>query len=357
MPVFTPTVATGPRQELALAIVEGEGAVQNLIGERLMPSFAINCRTAHLPKLTLQGSNALRVIDDPKFLRAPGTKYERMVAKVQDATINTNLSGLEIIIPNETAMEWDAYLDLVAFFSARLGQEVSGLTKEKRIAATVFDVTQTSLGSAIAASAAYTVANRDIQGPLGMNPIQDIIGAARYLKSIGENPDTVAMSGPLWERVRTCQNTLQFVRGILGPIMEVNQANFLGALAEFGIKNVEIGDSYINTAADGATPSLSQIWSNTYIAVLRRGMASLGSEQDGVGVPTMAGYGVAAFWTGFKPGGAVTTDAGADQFAGGNYVETYPQMDINSLVVRVGLSQLPFVANNRCSVLISTSYA
>jgi len=357
MPVFTPTSGTGPRQELALAIVEGEGAVENLIGDKIMPDFPIDKRTAHLPKLTLANTQGMRMIADNKFLRAPGTKYERMVASVSDATMSTNVRGAEIVVPNEVSMEWAEYLDLLAFFSARFGQEISGLTKEYLIAQTVFNVSNTFAGVATNAAVAYTAANRDIQGALGMNPIQDIIARVRYLKSIGEAPDFVAMSGPVWERVRTCQNTLAFVRGIFVGISEVNQTNFLGALAEYGIKDLLIGDSYYNNAADGATPSLVQLWSNTYIAVGRKGKAGVGSEKDGVSVPTLGGFGVNAFWTGFKVGGVPSVETGALSFAGGNYVETYPQMEINSMVVRVGMSSLPFVGNNRCLALIATNYA
>lgn len=357
MPVFTPTVATGPRAELALVIQEGEGMIENRIGNIIMPDFPITQRTAHLPKLTLSDTQALRMITDDKFLRAPGTKYERLVAKVGDATITTDLRGQEIVVPNEVTAEWAEYWDIVGFFAGRFGTEVSGLTKEFFVAATVFNVANTFRGSAINATIAYTAANRDILGALGMNPIQDIIAGVRYLRSTGENPDFVAMSGPVWERVSTCQNTLQFVRGTLGPIMEVTKDNFAMALKAYGIKDVLIGDTYYNNAADGATPSLTQLWSNTYIGIGRRGLARVESETQSVAVPTLGGFGVNAFWTGFKPGGARDLSNEADQYEGGSYVETYPDMTINSMVVRVGMSAKPFIGNNRCLVLIATSYS
>lgn len=358
MPVFTPTIGTGPRQELALAIVEGEGAVKNLIGGEIMPSFPIDARTAHLPKLTLANTLGLRMIAADQFLRAPGTKYERAVAVVNDATISTDLRGMELVVPNETEMEWAAYFDLLAFFAARFGQDISGLTKEYFVAQTVFNTANTFLAAARAPIADYTYANQVLPLPNGMNPIGDIIAAARYGKSIGENYDFVAMSGPVWERVRQAASTLAFVAGIFKGITEVTKSNFTSALSEFGIKDVYVGDSYYNNGSDGAAISLSQIWSNTYVAVGRRGMASTPSGEDGTGVPTMGGFGVSAFWTGFKPGGkATSTPSDTETFSGGNYVETYPQMDINSMVVRIGLSSKPFVANNKCLTLIATNYA
>lgn len=355
MPVFTPNMSVSPREELALAIVEGEGAVKNLIAEQIMPSFPLTRKTAHLPKLTLAGSQGMRMIADKKFLRAPGTRYERMVATISDATIFTNLRGCEIVIPNETEMEWAGYMDLVSFFMSRFGTEYSGLTKEFLVAQTVFDPSNTFAGVAINASVAYTAGAAKIEGALGMDPIGDIIAATRYGKSIGEAYDTVAMSGPQWERVRTCYNVLKFVKGMFAGITEVTQDNFLGALRPFGIQKVLVGDTYYNNAADGQTPSLLQLWSNTYIAVLRAGNASVPSEDNAVGVPTLSGLGVNAYWTGFAPGGVPKVD-GDLTMSGGNYVETYPSKEINSMVVRVGMSSNPFIGNNRCLTLIATGY-
>lgn len=358
MPVFTPTVATGPREELAQAIVEGEGAVNNLIGDKLMPDLPLTKRTANLPKLTLQGVEAMRTLTDQKFLRAPGTRYERITAQVNDFTFSTNLIGQEIVIPNETKMEWDEYLDLVAFFSAQFGQQISGLTKELFRANVLFNPAYTYRGTAMTPVASYTAANRDLAFPgAGMNPIQDIIAAARYIKGLGEIADSAWMSGQVWERVRTCQSVLQFIKGLYGPIAEVNETNFAQALAmQCGVKNLLIGDCYINVAASGQVPSLTPIWSTAYIGVGRAGLSKSASETDGVGVPTISGLGVTPFWTGFENGGKPVVD-GPLYMEGGNYVETYPSLEINSLVVRVGLSSNPTVTNNRAFVLISTSYS
>ena len=358
MPVFTPTVATGPREELAQAIVEGEGAVSNLIGDKLMPDLPLTKRTAHLPKITLQGVEAMRTLTDQKFLRAPGTRYERITAQVNDFTFSTNLIGNEIVIPNETKMEWDEYLDLVAFFSAQFGTQISGLTKELLRANILFNPAYTYRGTAMTPVAAYTAANRDLAFPgAGMNPIQDIIAAARYIKGLGEIADCAWMSGQVWERVRTCQATLQFIKGIYGPMAEVNEGNFTAALAaQCGVKELLIGDCYINIAASNQVPSLTPIWSTAYIGVGRKGMSKVASEKEGVSVPTISGLGVTPFWTGFENGGKPVVE-GPLYMEGGNYVETYPSLEINSLVVRVGMSSNPTVTNNRAFVLIATSFA
>ncbi len=76
--------------------------------------------------------------------------------------------------------------------------------------------------------------------------------------------------------------------------MDVTIDNFTAALASWGIKQVLIGEAY-STAADGATPVLTQLWSNTYIWVGKGGktfgMPEKGEELalEGLGVPTLQG--------------------------------------------------------------------
>src|SRR5262249_41411536 len=128
------------------------------------------------------------------------------------------------------------------------------------------------------------------------------------------------------------------------------------ALAEFGISQILVGDTYYNTAADGATPSLSQIWANTYIWVGRPGQA-ITSGKEGASVPQLGGVGVTAYWEGFTPGGIPSTDKDSMTFEGGNYVESYPVIDRDSMALRLKMSSLPYIGNPRAGDLIATQYS
>jgi hypothetical protein len=350
MPVFTASSAR-PRQELAMAIVEGENAVSDLIGEQILPAFPINRRTAHIIKATLADSQALRVIDDDKFIHAPGTRFERVVAKFGDATMDVTLRGQEIVVPNEVQLDYTGYLEIESFFAGRFGQ-TSALTKEKLIAASVFNTANTALGSATNSTVAYTVANLAT-----ISFIADVIASIRRLKALGERPDFVAMSGPVFERIRQAATVQSYASGTLKSGSEATLNTIKAALAEYGIKDVFVGDSYYNNAIDGATPSLTQVWSNTFIAVGKRGIASTGSQTDGIGVPTLGGLGASVFWEGYGPGGVPTSDStDLNTFSGGNYVESYPDLTIDSMIVRVKMSTKPFIGNTRCLDLIATQY-
>lgn len=349
MPVFSTSSAL-PRQELALAIIEGEGAVENLIGEKILPPFPINKRTAHLVKATIANSQALRVIDDAKFIHAPGTKFERMTATFGDDTLTVDLRGQEIVVPNETSLDYAQFLDVEAFFAGRFGQ-TAALTKEKLIAAQIFNTT--NFGSATNSAVAYTVANLAT-----ISFISDVIASVRRVKAKGERPDTVAMSGPVFERVRQAATVQAYVTGSLRPGQEATFEMIQGALREFGITQLLIGDSYYNNAADQATASLSQVWSNTYIWVGKSGKASAGAESStGINVPQLGGVGANIFWEDYEQGGKVSSSDLSLKFAGGNYVESYPDLSIDAMIVRVKMSNRPYLGNTRGGDLIATQYS
>jgi hypothetical protein len=349
MPVFT-TSSARPRQELASAIVEAEGSVQGLIGEKILPPFPINRRTAHVVKATLADTAGLRHIAGDKYLRAPGTKFERMVAKFGDDSLTVAIRGAEIVIPNEAELDLDGFLDIEQFFVSKFGNETGPLTKEYLIAAAVFNTT--NFGSATNSGVAYTAAN------FATNSfVADVIASARRVRAKGEIPDTVVMSGPVYERIRQATLVQGFANGTLRAGMDVNLNTITAMLAEHGIKQVLVGDSYYNNAADGATASLSAIWSNTYIWVGKGGMPNAAAMTDGVGVPTLGGAGALLFWEGYGSGGKPSTDIEAKSFAGGNYVETYYQEDIDSEIVRIKMAVQPYTSGTRSGDLIATQYS
>ncbi len=348
-----------PRQELALAVVEGEGAIQGLIGEKVLGPLPVSYRNAHYIKATLAGSIGLRQIASPKYVRAMGTNYERLSATFTDGSLTVTPRGVEIKVPREMTLDYRNIFDVLSFFTGRFGTEIGGLTREKLIADAVFSPTAYVLGSATNSLVAYTAANVGIALG-GKNPIQDIINSTRRVKGNGERPDTVVMSGPVWERVSICQNTLQFVRGILGPIADVTPELFLKALGAYGITSVLVGDNYYNSAADTATPVLSQVWSNSYMLVCKAGMSTRNSTEGSL-VPSLTGIGANVFWEGFDQGGNPTLEkvAPSGDFGGGGgyYVETYTDLPTKSEIIRVEMSHNPTITNNRAGDIIATQYA
>lgn len=353
MPAYS-TASALPVEQLALAVVEGEGQVAELIGEKVLGPLPITWRNAALVKATLADSLGLRQISADKYLHAPGAVFSRLTATLSSTTLTVTPRGVELQVPNEVILDYRTRFDPLAFYCARFGKEISGLTKEVLIAAAVFNTS--NLGSATNSTVAYTVANLST-----ISFISDMIASTRRLKAKGEAPPYVAvMSGPVYERVRQAATVQAYTVGTLNPGQQADKAMILASLAEYGIKELLVGDAYYNGTADQASlasTALTQVWSNTYIAVVKPGMTSGGQSVEGASVPLLSGIGANVYWEGYMPGGVPSTDKDSLTFAGGNYIETYPDLPTDSEIIRIKMSQKPTITNARAGDLIATQYS
>ena len=74
-------------------------------------------------------------------------------------------------------------------------------------------------------------------------------------------------------------------------------------------------------------------------------------------IPQLSGVGAMLYWEGFTPGGVPSTDKDSQSFEGGNYVESYPDLTIDSMVLRLKMSSYPYVGNSRAGDLINPQYS
>lgn len=348
------TSGVTPRQELALAVVEGEMQVSGLIGSKVLGPLPLTWKNAHLVKATLADSLGNRDISADKYIHAPGASFPRLTATFGEATLTSTPRGVELSVPQETVLSYRDRFDVLAFFAARFGKEIWGLTKERLIAAQIFNSgTFTSTNSAVA----YTAANQSTN-----SFIADMIAVTRRLKAKGEQPPYVAvMSGPVWERVRQAATVQAWATGTLQPGVAADIAFVTNSLRQFGIVEILIGDSYYNSGADGAL-TLSQVWSNTYVWVGKAGMSTTPGH-EGVSVPILGGVGADVYWEGFDTMGNPTTDqkyfgTPYDMTGyGGNYVEMYPEFQTKSEILRICMSNKPTITNARAGELVATQYS
>lgn len=357
MPAYSNTGAL-PREELALAVVEGENSLDSLVGSKVMDDLPLTWRNAHMVKVQLADSLALRSIDANKYIHAPGTKFERLTAKFTDVSITVTPRGVEIVIPWEMMLDYNKRIDVMAFYAARFGKEISGFTKEVLAASVLFNTANSGPGGGAATNAGvnYTAALNAT-----CSFIADAIASTRRLKAFGEAPPyKLLIAGPAYERVRQSATVQAYVRGSLVGTTEVTLSAIAAALKEFGIDEIIVADSYINTGADGDV-SLVQIWSNAYFAVFKKGTVGGSSKTDGVGTPTIGGIGAMSFWEGYdnlgSPSENMPDGETTFEMVGGNYVESYPERSIKSEILRINMSYKPYVLNNRCLDLVATGYA
>lgn len=343
MPAYSNSTAV-PRNEIAAAIVQGSSLNAGNIWPQVLPAYGVNKRTSHIIKATVQGIQAGRILTD-KYITEPGANIERMNMTIGDDTFTVVIRKREVKIPDEVEMDYAGYFSIEALAS-RTGAVNLDLTNEYLVANAIFNTT--NFGSATNSSVAYTVANLATS-----NPIADIFASIERVRDKGEQPNTIIIPTLVWQRIR--QMTL-----VKGAVMSVNGFSpvqtagvttdaLLAVFQPEGIEKILIGRSRYNTAVDGATPSYTKMWANTYIWVGRTGPSFIGGNREGVAadfqnLATVEGAGAMVYWEDYTP-------------TSGWAVETYRDEAVESNIVRTKTSAAPYIANGNAGDLIATQYS
>lgn len=331
MPVYSNATAR-PRQELAAVVREGQGLNKLNIHSKILPSLAVNKRTVHLVKAKVANMQLARILDD-YFITAPGANVERMTATLDDDSFNVVIRKREIQIPDEVEMDYADYLSLEAIFSQQ-GAESVELTTEYLTALAIQNAT--TFGAGTNSIVAYTSANLATIDFVG-----DVMAAVERGYDKAEMYDTIVLSRQVFNRVRQSTLLKNYVVSQLGKGYEVNESNLQLAFADLGIRQILVGTSLYNSASDGATPTMSRIWNNTYVWVGSCG-TSASAQVDGIS--TIQGVGVNAFWDSYTPND-------------GYGVDSYREEKTESNIIRAKTSKAPYIANANAGTLITTQYA
>lgn len=311
---------------------EGQGLNKLNIHSKILPPLGVTKRNVHLIKATIAKTQMARILDD-FLITAPGANVERMTLTFEDDTFPVVIRKREVQIPDEVEMDYADYLS-VENYGAQQGAESVELTTEYLTAQAIMSTG--TFGAATNSLVAYTAANLAT-----INFVEDVYAALERGLDNGEVLDTIVMSSQVYKRIRQSALLKNFVVSQLGRGYEVNQSNLQLAFADVGIKQVLIGSSVYNSAADGATPVMSRIWGNTYVAVVAAGETAQ-TETDGIA--SLPGVGVNAFWELYTP-------------EGGYGVDTYREEKTESNIVRAKTSKAPYIGNPNAGTLIATQYA
>ncbi len=355
MPVVT-TSTNRPRQELAIAIQQGAASVEGLIGLQILPKFPLTYRNAHLIKLTYEDTLQGRHIGGNQWLRAPGTKYNRVQIKFGDTTLDTNIRGVEMVIPKETQKDFANYFDVEAYGMSLFGEQTAALTEEYLVANAIFNTT--NLGSATAATVSYTAANEATNSFFA-----DVLAAFQRGWAKGRRYNAVVISQLLLNRLMFSTKLLAYAKGIFVGLVELDQTiieQSISKMIGYPVKLL-VGQGYINTGEEGYK-TLTTLWSKAYVACVTLGLSSPGNEV-GLGIPKIGGIGVTTTWEGYTTGGRETSptldrdpSTTADfSGGGGNAVFQYWNEEIESSVLRLKMSAKPNITDPDSGELISTS--
>lgn len=309
-----------PREELTDVIMEGATDFRQFQGLALLPPQPLRLPTGHVPKITIAKGDLLR---STVRNRAPGTNFTRWQSAIDDHSITLIQVAEEVQLPDEQTL---VYEDYFAFEQVYATEAANRLRRSHEIDAQTA-IQNTGNFSQTSAAVAYTAANKAT-----MTPVEDLQNAIRAIKARGETPNTILMSGQVYDRVRVCTEMAAFVAGANQPGAIVNPNTIQRAFAENGITQVFVADAYVNQSEALTNNSINPIWNNTYIFV---GDCRGGQLQGG-------GVGRTFFWE--KEGPLFN-------------ISSYRDEPKKSNVIRAQRTTLADITNARAAQLLTTSYS
>jgi hypothetical protein len=317
--VYTNATAI-PRDELTDVIMEAAGNDEMFLGLDIFPEAPMEQTTGHVPKIKVGEGDLMRAA---RKRRTPGTHFDRWQSSISDYSITLVQVGEEALIPDEVQMTYEAYFDLESIYTKEAGMRLRRGVEIDHSTVLFDPAVLTATNSTVA----YTFANLAT-----MDPVGDIISAIRRIKAQGEMPNTIAIPGTVYDRIRQSTSMKSFIAGSINPGAIVNSNTMQKAFEDMGIKQVLILDSYVNNSDAGNADLIEPIWPNTYIFV---GSVIPGALRAG-------GIGRTFFWEKEGPLFNVTS---------------YRDETRKSNVIRAQKTAFPFITNARAGQLITTQYS
>jgi hypothetical protein len=319
---LSPVAGAILRADIAGVIEDALGTDELLIGTRVMPPLPVDERSGQYPRLTIASGNMLAPGDVKR--RGPTADYARKTRQWEQDTYTCLEYGLEGLLGIDTINDLSRFFDAEATV-ARLTQTDLLLAHERRVQA---KIQNPATFAVITSGTAYTAANIE-SFDIGF----DIDLAKEQIRKRGESVApgrlTVVIPGELYPVIRTSKRLQQRVFGISrsADTRPLTPAELAEALE---VREVLIGRSSYNSAAEGRTPVITDIWNKAHIWI--------GQVSDG-GDLMAGGAGRTMFWR--KDGNLVT-------------VESYDVPEKRSLAIRVRHTTDEKIVNANTGQLIVT---
>jgi len=273
---------------------------QGFIGHRVLPVFEAASQSGVYGKIPL--AELLQARDTR---RGPGGNYNRGAHQFEPETYACEEHGLEEAVDDRESQMYAQYFDAEVVAAQRA---LDGVLREaeKRIAAAVFNATTWT---------SYTTGiTHEWDDATNAVPLTDVETAAQAVYSqCGMWPNALIINRKVFRNLRNVDQVVDRIKyaGITDPRAgAITEAAMAQA---FDIDEIIVAGSAKNTADEGATASLSPIWSDEYAMVARI------CRTNDIREP---GVGRTIHWA-------------ADGSSIGGTVESYRAEDIRSDIVRV----------------------
>jgi hypothetical protein len=248
------------RPELGVSLEEFDAAMdrENFIGSRVFPFVEVDKPAGPFGRLKLE-----QLLRNPKVGRASDGKYNRIVWTFGTDSYACKEYGLSSRVDEHDQNMYRGYFDLEAV-TAAMTLDMVLRAAEIRIAEAVFNATVWT-GAALT-----TEVTTEWSTIATATPRADVKAAKKKVRDgSGLRANTLIINENVLENLRDCVEILDRVK--YQNKMDVRPSNIeVSAIAQaLGIDQILVGGGIKNTANEGQTPVLGDIWSGEYAMVCR----------------------------------------------------------------------------------------
>lgn len=280
-------------------------------GMEILPPIQTSVSSGNFSKVLLE--ELLR--DDRNPVRAPGAEYSRDHLKFTQDSFTCTERGLEEVL-DRREMKQFAYTDLM----------FEQLGADRSLAGTLRHLEREQVGLL---QATGTFANNGVNDEwddhANATPINDVATAVEVFRlQCGYLPNVMALSGKQLRHLKRVDEIVDRLK--YSGIDDPKNIGVSELAALFGIEKIVVFDSLRNTAAEGASASLGDIWDDEYVGFYR-----VSASPDLKGDPRV----------------------GATFQFGGVVVEQYEEARVRGDIVRARIDVGPKIIHPECGYLLS----
>lgn len=243
-----------PRKDLRGAYTQFRQQINNLIGLRLAPAAEVDAPKGYY---AVEGRKNSLGVRDTK--RNPDGTYNRRTTELSDNSFTTQENGLEERLDRAFVNRFKEYWDAEAAAAANLTMDLMR-NHEAAVAAILQNTTTFPLSGNTGHTAGVAWSSSSSL------PFDDVAQAQRGIRArSGLQGNVLQISWRAQFDLSRCDQILQRLKYTGRPTSRLPA----DALAEaFQVERVEIGNCPYDTADDGQTATLSEVWSNSYASLL-----------------------------------------------------------------------------------------
>lgn len=302
------TADSTPRPEISTLLMEASGQEQGYIGQAIFPIYPTDTETGRYPIFPKKEAELLNAGRSPTSAsvfnsvtkRNDTGTYNELDRKFTWGSFFTEEYGLEERVDDVVATRMANFFDAEVVTGKLLANALM-LDYEMECAAALMNATTFSSNITVAVTAAWAT---DPETAANCANIPSQVNTAIEAMTLrGERPDTLVLSLTNWNLWRRNSRLSTYIWGSLNTSAGGSQISEQAVANAFRLRRVLVAEKSVNVALKGKTVSLSNVYGDTYAALIKSGD---GDFMNG-------GLGRTIVWSADSPGGLFTSESYRDE--------------------------------------------